>query len=77
MQSRQPQPLPLSSLESRDYRRQASVAVDIRDRVAEAKLGDTILETYPDVSQFWTYDPKWFLEQLVYSRDYPAAKNLE
>ena len=30
---------------------------------------------YPDVSQFWTYDEKWFLSQPVYSRDYPALKS--
>jgi len=26
------------------------------------------------VSQFWTYDEKWFLSQPVYSRDYPPLK---
>jgi len=26
------------------------------------------------VSQFWTYDEKWFLAQPVYSRDYPPLK---
>ncbi len=33
--------------------------------------------TYPNVSQFWTYDPKEFLKNPVYSRDWPPAKNLE
>ena len=33
--------------------------------------------TYPNVSQFWTYDPKAFLANPVYSRDWPPAKNLE
>jgi len=32
------------------------------------------IKTYPAVSQFWTYDPKWFLAQPVYSRDYPPLK---
>jgi len=27
------------------------------------------------VSQFWTYDEKWFLSQPVYSRDYPPLKS--
>jgi branched-chain amino acid transport system substrate-binding protein len=27
------------------------------------------------VSQFWTYDEKWFLSQPVYSRDYPPIKS--
>ena len=38
------------------------------------KLINAIVKTYPDVSQFWTYDEKWFLSQPVYSRDYPPLK---
>jgi branched-chain amino acid transport system substrate-binding protein len=38
------------------------------------KLVNTTLKTYPKVSQFWTYDEKWFLSQPVYSRDYPPLK---
>ena len=30
--------------------------------------------TYPDVSQFWTYDPGEFLSKPVYSRDYPPLR---
>ncbi|HEY9461159.1 MAG TPA: ABC transporter substrate-binding protein [Paralcaligenes sp.] len=41
------------------------------------KLVNTIVKTYPAVSQFWTYDPKAFLANPVYSRDYPPAKNLK
>ena len=41
------------------------------------KLVNTIIKTYPNVSQFWTYDEKAFLANPVYSRDYPPAKNLE
>jgi len=40
------------------------------------KLANTVIKTYPDVSQFWTYEVDWFLAQPVYSRDYPPAKNL-
>jgi branched-chain amino acid transport system substrate-binding protein len=43
----------------------------------DGKLVNTVIKTYPDVSQFWTYDEKWFLAQPVYSRDFPRAKNLE
>jgi branched-chain amino acid transport system substrate-binding protein len=43
----------------------------------DGKLVNVIIKTYENVSQFWTYDEKWFLEQPVYSRDYPPAKNLE
>ena len=38
---------------------------------------NTILKTYKNVSQFWTYDSAKFLAQPVYSRDYPASKYLE
>jgi branched-chain amino acid transport system substrate-binding protein len=33
------------------------------------------LKTYHNVSQFWTYDEKKFLEQPVYSRNYPPLKS--
>src|SRR2546426_183821 len=39
------------------------------------KLVNTTIKTYPSVSQFWTYDEKWFLSQPVYSRDYPPLKS--
>jgi len=38
------------------------------------RLLNTTIKTYPKVSQFWTYDEKWFLSQPVYSRDYPPLK---
>jgi branched-chain amino acid transport system substrate-binding protein len=41
------------------------------------KLVNTILKTYPQVSQFWTYDPAQFIRQPTFSRDYPPSKNLE
>ncbi len=44
---------------------------------ANGKLVNTILKTYPQVSQFWTYDPKQFVQQPVFSRDFPVSKNLE
>ena len=43
----------------------------------EGRLVNTVIDTYPNVSQFWTYDPKEFLKNPVYSRDWPPAKNLE
>jgi len=43
----------------------------------EGKLVNTILKTYPQVSQFWTYDPKLFVEQPVFSRDFPPSRFLE
>ncbi len=49
-------------------------------RKVERKGGkniNTVIKTYPDVSQFWTYDPVEFLKNPTYSRDWPVAKNLE
>jgi len=39
------------------------------------KLVNTTIKAYPKVSQFWTYDEKWFLSQPVYSRDFPPLKS--
>jgi branched-chain amino acid transport system substrate-binding protein len=43
----------------------------------EGRLVNSVIYTYPKVSQFWTYDEKEFLKNPVYSRDWPPAKNLE
>ena len=41
------------------------------------QLVNTIVETFKDVSQFWTYDPKAFLSGPAYSRDVPIGRYLE
>jgi branched-chain amino acid transport system substrate-binding protein len=41
------------------------------------KLTNTIIKTYPQVNQFWTYDSKKALQQPVFSRDFPPSKYLE
>jgi branched-chain amino acid transport system substrate-binding protein len=48
-------------------------------RVAKkaGRLVNEVIKTYPDVSQFWTYDAADFLKQPVYSRDWPPARHLE
>ena len=43
----------------------------------DGKLVNTVIKTYPNVSQFWTYNEKEFLANPVYARDYPPAKHLE
>jgi branched-chain amino acid transport system substrate-binding protein len=43
----------------------------------DGRLVNSVIKTYPNVSQFWTYDRAEFLKNPVYSRDYPPAKNLE
>jgi branched-chain amino acid transport system substrate-binding protein len=57
-----------------------NVVGDVHIRRCERKGGqltNTIVKTYSDVSQFWTYGDKAFLANPVYARDYPPAKNLE
>jgi branched-chain amino acid transport system substrate-binding protein len=44
---------------------------------SDGRLVNSVIKTYPDVSQFWTYDRTEFLKNPVYSRDFPPAKNLE
>jgi branched-chain amino acid transport system substrate-binding protein len=57
-----------------------NVIGNIYIRKVEKKAGkyvNAVIKTYPDVSQFWTYNKDEFLKNPVYSRDYPPAKNLE
>jgi branched-chain amino acid transport system substrate-binding protein len=41
----------------------------------DGRLVNSIVATYPDVTQFWNFDAKKFLAAPVYSRDYPPMKN--
>ena len=43
----------------------------------DGRLVNRVIHTYPNVSQFWKYNPEEFLKNPVYSRDWPPAKNLE
>ncbi|MBW1945580.1 MAG: ABC transporter substrate-binding protein, partial [Deltaproteobacteria bacterium] len=38
------------------------------------ELQNTVIHTYPKVSQFWTYDVDQYLKTPLYSRDYPPLK---
>ncbi|MEH2506531.1 branched-chain amino acid transport system substrate-binding protein [Bradyrhizobium sp. AZCC 1578] len=51
--------------------------LDVAIRKVEKKDGrlqNTVIKTYPAVSQFWTYGPDEFLKSPVYSRDWAPAK---
>jgi len=41
------------------------------------ELWGTVIKTYPNVSQFWTYGKDAFLAQPVYSRDFPPCRYCE
>lgn len=40
----------------------------------DGTLVNEVVETYPQVSQFWTYDPEEFMKSPPYSRDYQGIK---
>jgi len=55
-----------------------NAVVDVYVRRAEKQNGKMVnktVKTYSKVSQFWTMDPKKFLEQPVFSRDFPPMKS--
>ena len=56
---------------SRKWQRIAAAAL------VAASLCGGAARAHPAVSQFWKYDPKEFLANPVYSRDWPPARNLE
>jgi branched-chain amino acid transport system substrate-binding protein len=41
------------------------------------ELWNTVIKTYPNVSQYWTYGKDKFLQQPVYSKDFPPCKYCE
>ena len=54
-----------------------NVVIDVYVRRAEKqgnKIVNKTVKTYHKVSQFWTMDPKAFLAQPVFSRDFPPMK---
>ncbi|MGA7787781.1 MAG: ABC transporter substrate-binding protein [Xanthobacteraceae bacterium] len=44
---------------------------------SKPQLWNVVIKTYPNVSQFWTYGKEKFLQQPVYSRDFPPCKYCE
>jgi branched-chain amino acid transport system substrate-binding protein len=38
------------------------------------ELQNVVIQTYPNVSQFWKYKPEEFLKQPLYSREFPPIK---
>jgi branched-chain amino acid transport system substrate-binding protein len=43
----------------------------------DGELQNTVIYTYPAVSQFWKYNPEEYLKQPVYTRDYPACTHCQ
>jgi branched-chain amino acid transport system substrate-binding protein len=45
-----------------------------RVEYVNGRLQNTVIYTFHNVSQFWTFPPAEFLKQPVYSRDYPPCR---
>jgi branched-chain amino acid transport system substrate-binding protein len=43
-------------------------------RRPDGKLWNVTVETYPQVSQFWKYNPEEYLKQPNYNRDFQGIK---
>jgi branched-chain amino acid transport system substrate-binding protein len=63
------------------FDKHGNVIGNIYIRRVEKKGGryvNAVVKTYPDVSQFWTYNPDEFLKHPVYNREsWPGGKNIE
>lgn len=46
----------------------------VRVERAGGKLQNSVIHTYPMVSQFWSWKPEDFLKSPAYARDYPPVK---
>ncbi len=58
----------------RRIERKADVAPAKRAPGTFQETQNTVVYTYPAVSQFWTYDPEKYMAKPVYSRDIPPCK---
>jgi branched-chain amino acid transport system substrate-binding protein len=45
----------------------------LRTDEVDGRLQNSVIHTYPMVSQFWTWSPEEFLKRPPYSRDYPPV----
>jgi len=55
-----------------DEYQQAKMDIFINEvKFVNGEWRNVIIETYPQVSQFWTYDPEEFQKQPSYNRDFP------
>lgn len=43
----------------------------------KGKVQNTVIQTFPNVSQFWKYKPEQFLKQPPYSKEYPVSTHIQ
>jgi branched-chain amino acid transport system substrate-binding protein len=74
LKSVEPKDIPRGPMKLDDYGNPIqNVYIRKVERVG-GELQNTVIQTIPNVSQFWKYNPVEFLKQPVYSRDYPPLK---
>jgi branched-chain amino acid transport system substrate-binding protein len=57
-----------------DYNNPTQNVYILKVEKMNGRLQNTVIHTYPMVSQFWTYKPDEFLRTPAYDRSYPPAK---
>lgn len=68
---------PRGPLRFDDYGNPISTMFLTKVERVNGRLVNAVVASYPETSQFWKYDPKEFLANPVYSRNWPPSKNLE
>jgi branched-chain amino acid transport system substrate-binding protein len=66
--------VPRGAIKFDDYGNPVQNVYVRRVEKVEGRLQNTVIHTFPKVSQFWTYKPDEFLRNPVYSRDFPPCK---
>ena len=67
-------PDPRGPIKLDDYGNPTQNVYIVKVEKVGGKLQNTVVHTYPMVSQFWTYRPDEFLKSPAYDRGYPPAK---
>jgi branched-chain amino acid transport system substrate-binding protein len=67
-------PDPRGPIKLDDYGNPTENVYIVKVEKVGGKLQNTVVHTYPMVSQFWTYKPEEFLKLPAYDRNYPPVK---
>src|SRR5438067_5066920 len=67
-------PDPRGPIKLDDYGNPTENVYIVKVEKVGGKLQNTVIHTYPMVSQFWTYKPAEFLKTPAYDRGYPPVK---
>jgi branched-chain amino acid transport system substrate-binding protein len=64
---------PSSAITVDEYNRQVRDFYIVELVEEDGAITDQLIETVPEVTQFWTFDQQEFLSNPLFSRDYPKA----